>query len=175
MKVLTRLVEDNLIVLQQGVDLLDALDARVYAREGRFIARSSVGGHFRHCIDFYTAFLDGVALGRIDYTARERDPRVERDSRRARARLAGIALRLAALAGAADATLAVRSEDQDPEREPIWSPSSLGRELQVVSSHTVHHFAMIAVLLRLEGVEPPEDFGVAPSTLAYWRSLACAR
>jgi len=39
--------------------------------------------------------------------------------------------------------------------------------LQVLSSHTVHHFALIAMTLRLHGVEMEPGFGMAPSTLRY--------
>ena len=46
----------------------------------------------------------------------------------------------------------------------------ISRELQVLSSHTVHHFALIAVTLRMHGVEMDPDFGMAPSTLRYLAS-----
>ena len=65
-----------------------------------------------------------------------------------------------------------RSED---DAAPPWSTSSVERELQFLSSHTVHHYALIAVILRLNGVQPEEGFGVAPSTQRYWKeSRACA-
>ena len=48
--------------------------------------------------------------------------------------------------------------------------SSISRELQVLSSHTVHHFALIAMTLRMHGVEIDSDFGMAPSTLRYLAS-----
>src|SRR5437588_542470 len=48
--------------------------------------------------------------------------------------------------------------------------SSISRELQALSSHTVHHFALIAMTLRMHGVETDADFGMAPSTLRYLAS-----
>jgi hypothetical protein len=75
----------------------------------------------------------------------------------------------------ADATtsLLVRAEDiGDPASASAWSPSSVGRELQALLGHTVHHYAIIALLLRVEGIEPGEEFGVAPSTLAHWRAAS---
>jgi uncharacterized damage-inducible protein DinB len=42
--------------------------------------------------------------------------------------------------------------------------STLRRELAFVVSHTVHHQALIAVLLSLVGVPVPDAFGLAPST-----------
>jgi uncharacterized damage-inducible protein DinB len=42
--------------------------------------------------------------------------------------------------------------------------STLGRELAFVNSHTIHHEAMIAVLLSLAGLEVPDRLGLAPAT-----------
>jgi len=67
--------------------------------------------------------------------------------------------------------LFVRAEEE-PEGAssgPSWSLSTVHRELQFLGSHTTHHFALIAVLLRTLGHEPPAEFGVAPSTLRQWR------
>jgi hypothetical protein len=33
----------------------------------------------------------------------------------------------------------------------------------------VHHYAIVAIMLRAEGCEPGAEFGVSPSTLAHWR------
>ena len=40
--------------------------------------------------------------------------------------------------------------------------STLGRELAYVNSHTIHHQALIAVLLELAGVPVPDHLGLAP-------------
>jgi hypothetical protein len=53
-----------------------------------------------------------------------------------------------------------------------WGRSSAERELQFLLSHTVHHYALIALMLRTQGYEPGAEFGVAPSTLAYWKEAA---
>lgn len=53
-----------------------------------------------------------------------------------------------------------------------WSISSLKRELQFLLSHTIHHYSLIALALRLQGFEPGAAFGVAPSTLKNWRETA---
>ena len=49
------------------------------------------------------------------------------------------------------------------------SRSTLHRELQFLVGHSVHHFALIALILRQEGFDPGREFGVAPSTLAHWK------
>ena len=48
--------------------------------------------------------------------------------------------------------------------------SSISRELHVLSSYTVYHFALIAITLRMHGVDLDSDFGMAPSTLRYLAS-----
>ncbi|MEK6687797.1 MAG: hypothetical protein AABZ01_04975, partial [Gemmatimonadota bacterium] len=45
--------------------------------------------------------------------------------------------------------------------------SSLGRELLFLLSHTVHHFAVIRLLLQRQGTDSDPRLGVAPSTEAY--------
>jgi hypothetical protein len=49
--------------------------------------------------------------------------------------------------------------------------SSVGRELQTLSSHTIHHFALIGMTLLAHGVAVDPDFGMAPSTLRYKQSM----
>ena len=48
--------------------------------------------------------------------------------------------------------------------------SSIGREMQALASHTVHHFALIAMTLQALGFHLDRDFGMAPSTLRYQAS-----
>ncbi len=160
------LVDGNLALLDQLRELLAALDDEDYARPCPDVGLSGIGPHVRHCLDIYARLLDGLPGGRVDYDARERDPAVETDRRAALARLAGIAARLAALpVGAAsppDAPLAVRLDGHE-------ATSRLRRELMALHGHTVHHFALIAVLLRALGATPPTGFGVAPSTLRFWQ------
>jgi hypothetical protein len=42
--------------------------------------------------------------------------------------------------------------------------SSVGREVAFVTSHTVHHNAILGQLLCAHGVHVPLRFGIAPST-----------
>jgi uncharacterized damage-inducible protein DinB len=161
----TLILEQNLHFLRQGLALLDALDAETYAAGDG--GRASIGAHLRHCTDFYNCFLRGLESGRVDYDARCRDAAVETDRQTAARTLAGIAERLAVL-GAADfgRVLEVKADAAD-DAPFAWSRSSLARELQFLTSHTVHHFALIALLMRQRGLDPGDELGVAPSTLAY--------
>jgi hypothetical protein len=48
--------------------------------------------------------------------------------------------------------------------ETVIGWSTLGRELAFVLSHTIHHQALIALLLAIRGLHVPDRFGYAPST-----------
>ncbi len=168
-------VAQNLEVLRQGIELLRALDRTVYATaDGP--ARPAVGPHFRHCVDFYRSFLEGLEDGRVDYDRRRREARLEQDPQAAAAAFEEIAGRLARLPPERlDRPLAVVA-DLAPDEEPggAAARSTVGRELRVLLSHTVHHWALIALALRARGLEPGAEFGVAPSTLAHWRRRRAA-
>ncbi len=140
---------------------------------------SSLGGHFRHVVEHYEEFLRGLESGHIDYEARQRDSAVENDSGVARARLLSLVQALEQVSLAPNRSLKVRVETAPPGATEPWTDSSLLRELEMLLSHTVHHYALIAISCRLLGNEPGSDFGMAPSTLrhrqAQARSTACAR
>jgi len=123
----------------------------------------------RHIIEFYECFLDGLEPTHIDYDARRRDLTLESSIAVAAERICGIIARLEAEALLQyDGVLFVRMEDAagfdlaDP-----FLMSSVARELMTLSSHTIHHFALIAMTLRGHGFVLDPDFGVAPSTLRY--------
>jgi hypothetical protein len=162
------LVLQNVELLRQGLDVLGSVDPSLYAQSN---GRSSVGSHFRHCLDFFGSFLGGVPSGRVDYCDRDRDDRVARCFAAATSRVQHIVEGLEPLKHRdPHVPLLVRAEDAgDAPLHEAWTRSSLGRELQALLSHTVHHYAIVAILLRAEGVEPGEAFGVSPSTLAHWR------
>ncbi len=173
------LVEQNLFFLRQGAELLRRLPDDAYGpsdREG--VRRAGVGPQFRHCLDFYSCLLRDLDEGQVDYDRRRRADRLEKDRAAALSQLESIIDGLLGIAGERiDAPLEVRS-DLAPGEQPAtaWSSSTVGRELRFLASHTVHHYALIALLLRQRGIDPGEGFGVAPATAAHWRDReSCAR
>jgi hypothetical protein len=169
-------VDDNIRLLEQGLELVQALADDQYARSADPAYTSGVGGHLRHCLDHYANFLGGVASGRVDYDARQRDARIESDRRYAVSVMQGQIAALLALRGTdADAAVSIKMDGGDESAScHWWSRSSAQRELQFLLSHTVHHFALIALILRAQGVAVAPGFGVAPSTLRYQGKLNAA-
>lgn len=171
-------IRQNLLFLDQAAELLAGLDPAAYAPSGGDGARrTGVGPHLRHCLDFYLCFLRDLDGGRIDYDRRARDRGLEADLEAARRALAEIRRRLERLDPTRlDAALEVRTDVAPFEdSETAWSRSTVGRELRFLASHTVHHFALMAPLLRAQGIEPGAEFGVAPSTLAEWSARGAGR
>jgi hypothetical protein len=168
------LIEDNIDVLKQGIDLIESIGVCLYSNPKPPFLKGGVGGHFRHCIDFYNCFLTSVGGGRINYALRKRSRLVETDTSLAVMEIEAIILGLGRLSpDDFQKHVQVIVEDSSaPIDSSGWGRSSVTRELQHLLSHTVHHYAIIALALRLQGFEPSEEFGVAPSTLAYWRQTA---
>ncbi len=158
----THLANSLIAVLEQGIWLIESLGDDVYS-DGNAV--SSVGVHFRHNLDFVSAFLDGLESGRIDYGARARDERISIERQYALSRMrTALSLLSAADQNAFDCRLEVRSETN----AAVWCGSSGLRELEFLLSHTIHHYALIAYKLSARGIDVPENFGVAPSTVEFW-------
>lgn len=156
----------NAALLRSGADVARGLDAKRFAGASALSPGGSIGRHLRHVAEFYEAFLEGAAHGRVDYGRRRRDAAVEVSPDRAARRLEEIADRIEAI----DPYAAGRPIEVSAEGDGRWASSTLARELDVLTSHTVHHYALVAVFLRAVGVEPPAGFGVAPSTLRHWEA-----
>lgn len=164
------LLKENVDALQQALDLLPFLTEAQYCERLPTCFNASIGGHIRHNVDHYLSFLAGFTIGVIDYEARVRDTRIETDRDYALNVLGSICDRLQTLP-AVNKSLRIRMENTDDGDVSAWGESTARRELQFLMSHTIHHYALVAVSCRILGVEPHPDFGVAPSTLRYRDSL----
>jgi hypothetical protein len=166
-------VADNIAILKQGIELTSCL-GHLYSSAAPRCLQGGIGAHFRHCIDFYNCFLSSAASGRINYDSRARNELVESDPELAAFELQAIidGLRSFSFADGHTELLVVLEGSTQTDERPCWSRSSIARELQALLSHTVHHYALIAIALRLRGIELAAEFGVAPSTLEYWRQTA---
>ena len=170
------LIDINLRWLHQALALLAKIDENVYATAPPALSSYRVGAHLRHILDFYQCFFKGLEGGRIDYDVRGRNRVVELSRSAACIAIHAIihcfehchSLR-------ADSSVLVRPEDADSGGlENSFMHSSISRELQALSSHTIHHFALIAVTLRLHGIAVDPEFGMAPSTLRFLASKSNA-
>ena len=171
------LAEDNVAYLEQVLDLVGRLSDEDYTRSGQRAYGSGIGSHLRHCLDHYTNFFAGLPAGRIDYDARARDVRIEQQRTYAQQVLRGLLAQLQVLsAQEGDRAIQVKMDCGDQaDPQSWWTGSTVRRELQFLISHTVHHYALIAMILRLQNLDPGPGFGVAPSTLRYQAGQQCAQ
>lgn len=161
-------------MIEQGVRLLEQLPVDVFTASSPSTLGASIGGHLRHNLDHYACFQRGMSGGRIDYDDRERAADVETRPQAAISALQRAAGEMKALSDdVLDRSLEVRMDTGEGEERP-WTRSSVRRELQFLLSHTVHHYALIAMVCRLYGQQVDDDFGVAPSTLKHRRRSAAA-
>jgi hypothetical protein len=124
----------------------------------------SIGAQVRHTLDHVTALLSSAQSGSVSYDHRDRGTVVERDPAAALRTIFRLKTALSASdSGALDAPVQVVTQvTADEEAVSVWS--SRARELAFVQSHTIHHQAIIALLLVMQGLMPPAGFGYAPST-----------
>lgn len=167
------IARQNIHFLEQGLGLLAAIDDAQFADKGLF-GQASAGAHLRHVIDCYRCFLLGLESREVDYDARDRDRRIETDRDFAAGAIAQVIDRLQNLPDASlDTELKIQVDTAAWEQgKTLWTRSTIARELQFLLSHTVHHYALIALILRGHGFDPGAEFGVAPSTLEYRKASA---
>jgi hypothetical protein len=151
-------------LLAQLASLVGDVPPDVYG--DRFAAphSGSIGEHVRHCLDHVAALLTADGSDTLSYDRRQRGTMVELDP-------AAAVGRLRELQDAIEIWSA-RSLDEpvrvtcllSPDGDAVAGWSTLARELAFVVSHTIHHQAMIGLLLASRGYAVPTRFGHAPST-----------
>jgi hypothetical protein len=160
--------------LEDALKLVGRLDDSAFATAPPGLPGQRAGSHLRHILEFYECLFAGLGRGRIDYDARKRDETVENNRRAAGERIRLLVRQLETDARLRrDTNLLVRAEAPGAGTEQAaWLPSTISRELQTLSSHTIHHFALISVILRLHGFHVDANFGMSPSTLAFHAARA---
>jgi hypothetical protein len=154
------------IQLENAISVMNAIDDLTFRR---VVSGSSVGQQFRHVLDVVNRLLEGAKIGRIDFSNRRRDTRVETDREFAIAQFEHALFRGNGLSNISGNTMVSVRSEVDPA---VWLVSSLGREVEYVTSHSIHHYALIAEKLATLGIRVADSFGVAPSTLEYRERLA---
>lgn len=159
----------NVYLLKQGIEVLGNLDNEVFNRVDPPRYKSNIGTHFRHILDHYISLLEGWN-NKIDYDARIRGTGIETDADMAKHKCTEVIENLTKIASSElniSREVLVKSNIEGSKNESPWSVSSIKRELQFLVSHTVHHYALVKLILTLNGRTAPEHFGIAPSTLKF--------
>jgi uncharacterized damage-inducible protein DinB len=162
-------------LLHQLFDLIETLTDEEYTRKPVGVVESSIGGHVRHNLDHIQALLRGLPTGRVCYDQRDRGTDVERDRAASLDAILRLERELLAFAWGTVPRVLVLSALVASDSSPVLALTSAERELAFVVSHTIHHNALVRVMVELLGADVPADFGYAPSTIAHKRSRTCVR
>lgn len=156
------LFAENCQILEQGIYLLESISNDRYTQKQQNMD-ASIGGHFRHILEHYELFWEGLKLGHIDYDKRKRNPELETNRLFALESMMGYASKFQ------EETFYLESltisQNYNPKNPIPIIKSNLARELMFLVSHTVHHYAIISILVKLDGGVVPEGFGFSPATL----------
>jgi len=170
---LTSFVKNNQLALLQihrELSILAGSRYGVFSAPLPVVGGASIGAHLRHILDFYSSFCTGLKRGRIDYDDRQRSSQIENEIETALQQLLQIVEQLELLKNMENCEVTVRSA-VEVTSDPSIGQSNVIRELQSLHSHTTHHMAIIAIALKLNNIDVEEDFGKAPSTIQYERTL----
>lgn len=151
-------------LLDDLASVLMNISADTYVARPAPSVSGSIGEHVRHALDHIAAFIASEPCSLLSYDHRERGTAVESDP--------SVALRQMFRLKAAIERWSTRPLDEPIQvvsrvaasGASVTGWSTVARELAFVMGHTVHHQAIIALLLDLQGVGVPERFGYAPST-----------
>lgn len=155
--------------------MIDRLDETGYAAPAPGRSSGGIGGHVRHCLDHVSALVTATRTGLCAYDRRARGTDIESCRFAALQRIADLERALSWL-GSTCLQAPVEVETQiDADGSTFVTTSTVGREVVFVTSHTIHHNAIIAHLLKVRGVDMGSRFGLAPSTPSRDERLACAR
>jgi uncharacterized damage-inducible protein DinB len=125
----------------------------------------AIGEHVRHVLDHLSALTRASPTAVLSYDHRTRGTSVESDPSAAVREMLQLGFALERWTDRSlDEPIAVAAVlDADGGSVTGWS--TLARELAFVMNHTIHHQAIIALLLEFQGHAPLDDrFGYAPST-----------
>ena len=173
------LIEHNIQTLKEADTFLNGITDEQYSRLVDSHSSASIGKHLRHVIDHYICLFVGLYEGNstIDYDARIRDQRYESDQHSARQKLEQICSQLEILKAESGGSVSVSRKmkvicsTSTEQSSVIEVDSNLERELIFLHSHTVHHFALISMILQGWGITMETHFGIAPSTVKHLNGL----
>lgn len=166
----------NLEAIEQGMRLINLVTEEQYVFTGSPYIESSIGQHFRDVIDIFlvVSYPDDPSI--IDYDSRRRGALVETSRDAALSELSVIKVYmsdfLADLTGAEeflDQEVFIKTEVTIDETCSVTLKSNKLRELVFTGAHAFHHYALISVIAKIQGVALDEAFGVAPATATFSR------
>lgn len=171
----------NIEAVDQGVRIVNTLNDQQYCFNSSQYFNSSIGQHFRHIIDMFRSVTQPQEPGLIDYDVRRRGADIEKSRTLALQELGDIKIYLSTHLANLDQALGdlhqeidLKTEVTIEETHSVILRSTLLRELVFIGSHAVHHYALISMIAKIQGVVLEEAVGVAPATATFLRCESAA-
>ncbi|MCL6269708.1 hypothetical protein M3P05_07120 [Sansalvadorimonas sp. 2012CJ34-2] len=169
---LNSVIHANCQTLTALADQLTHLPPGIYDKATP-LTDSGIGGHVRHIVEHYQELASGLEEQHICYDKRVRNQLLEHSLKDAIETLRNLSAWLLTLAGQENISLKLTAATSGSRQDAsTTTESSLIRELLFLQSHTVHHEAIIAMLMKAQSIDVPGEFGVAPATLQYREEIA---
>ena len=153
-------------LLEQLRDLVALMPKGMYVAQPAARVSGSIGEHVRHCLDHVSAFTAALSGEELSYDHRLRGTTLEVDPRTAVDEIERLFVRLERVPPTSLDYPLTLSSLVAAGRPPLTMRTTIARELAFVVQHTIHHCALIAVLVEWQGGRVPHGFGLAPSTAA---------
>ena len=149
--------------LKKSLVLLENISPLIYIDDTIGPFYSSIGGHIRHILDFYSSIFKGLNTYLIDLTDRDRNTAIETDVYFAKTEIKKV---LEELESYSRYDLEEKYElIDDLGQGMVTIPTNLYAILVQANSHTIHHYAIISHLLyAYDIVIPDKTFGYNPTT-----------
>jgi len=166
--------QDNVHLLNQTMVFIGSLTTETYTHRSMLFNADTPGAHVRHIIEHYELFLDGLSKGFINYDLRKRNLQLSSNPQAAIDKIKEIVGQINILIFEDLDRLIDIEMDTGNACDTV--KTSVGRELQFLWSHHIHHNAMIRMIMESSGESCPKDFGVAVSTKKFYQAKdQCAR
>lgn len=148
-------------------NLVSKLTQEQYEYVSNCLEGGSLGQHLRHVLEFYTCLLKGREEGKINYDMRQRDVRISNNHSFALKRMDEMIQLLSE--DVSDCPLLLEGQFELEETALVVTPTSLQRELIYCLEHSIHHQALMRVVLTEMGLVHLADkhFGIAFSTVRF--------
>lgn len=170
---LQRTVEANMRCLRDLRTQLQAIGDDTFTHRAD-ITNSTIGQHVRHVLEHYERFFISLGEQEVNYDQRPRDPSLETIRELAITRIDGIVHRLKRLKekGCECHIMSITTFASDDDKEdPVMTTTTVIRELLFLQSHTIHHNALISILLNYLDIPVQFALGMAPATLRHRQTL----
>jgi hypothetical protein len=147
--------------------ILSQIKDEDYKMPVKILKGASVGKHIRHIVEFYACLLFGSKDLQVNYDNRERNLLLEENVKYTEDFITEIIDGLEKIERNSRILLLSKYQDQDFGME-----SSVYREITYNIEHTVHHLAIISIVIPIhfDYIQLPDDFGYAASTIQHLKT-----